>query len=278
MALIRFVLLFSLYGVAILGCGRSDDTGFSEHATVAAGVEFLLFPNSQASLGVADYDVVADNTSGSAITYTLTIVSTDGGSNTVTGTLASGATNTVLTTFEQRIAGGATITLSTGGATTLLRVCVSGATCTSASLYIATSASVGNPSIDLPRYKTDTAAYATAYYAAIDPSNTRDTLAKFRTTNGFGGNCAPNAATEFEVRFRDVLDLGYGRHLCIRGSTTAVGDVAAWVENFQVTAVPGVKYGPLNLEAVVNDDHRWHVGTNAIEYSAANPLDRKSVV
>ena len=34
--------------------------------------------------------------------------------------------------------------------------------------------------------QTDTAAYTEAYYRAIDPTNARDTLDKYKATNGFG--------------------------------------------------------------------------------------------
>jgi hypothetical protein len=254
-----------LSALALAGCGRSDNTG-AQTTSVATGVDFLMFPNPHPSLGVGDYDVIITNTSGSAFTYILTIVSTDGGSKTASGSLNNGANTTV--SFEQRLPGGVTITLSNGGASATLALRVSG---TSSNI---SSASGANPGIELPRYQTDAVAYAQAYYAAIDPGNDRDTLTKFKTTNGFGpGACTPTGAqanplvlpVEFNVRFRDVLDLGYGRHMCMRQN--ANGDIAVWVENFQVTAIPGIKYGPLNLEAVVNDDRRWHVGTNAIEFS-----------
>ena len=114
-----------------------------------------------------------------------------------------------------------------------------------------------NPIINLARYNVDQVAYAQAYYAAVDPLNERDTLAKWQAKNGY-------ILCDQEVRFRDVHDLGYGRHMCAWQNGS---DIAVFVENFQVTAVPGQNYGPLNLEAVVSNDRRWHIGTNAIEYS-----------
>lgn len=258
--LLTAVLLCATLG----GCGRGDDTGIQSSSTVAATVDFLIFPNPQPSLGTGDYDVVITNNAATPFNYTLTVTTTYGSVQTFTGTLANGASTTV--SFEQLLPGGATVSLNNGGALGTLRLCASSASCTSSN-DIAVSGSVANPSIELPRHQIDSTAYATAYYAAIDPLNERDTLAKFKAKNSFGTDCSPNGTTEFEVRFRDVIDLGYGRHLCVRGNTAAAGDTAAWVENFQVTAVPGQKYGPLNLEAVVTDDRRWHVGTNAIEYS-----------
>jgi mono/diheme cytochrome c family protein len=129
------------------------------------------------------------------------------------------------------------------------------------------SSLIVNPSITLPRYHIDQIAYAQEYYKAIDPADARSTLAGFKATNGFGTTCNPDGITEFEVGFRDVKDLGYGRHMCWRGSTTAAGNIAIWVENFQVSATSD-HYSRLNLEALVNNDRRWHVGTNAIEYGA----------
>lgn len=256
-------LAWLLCALVLTGCGERKDDNGSQQSTVARAVEFLAFPNPHPNLGVADYDIIITNNSGSTFSYTLTIEPTDSGSQRHTGTLANGASTTI--TYAQLVPGGVTIRLDSGGGSASLALRVSGT-----STNIA-SASAANPTITLEKYQTDTVAYATAYYAAIDPNNDRDTLAKFKSYNGFGSECAPNGTSEFEVRFRDVLDLGYGRHMCVRGSTSAVGDVVAWVENFQVTAVPGLKYGPLNLEALINNDRRWHVGTNAIEYSAANP-------
>jgi mono/diheme cytochrome c family protein len=186
-----------------------------------------------------------------ATTYTLNAAYTDGTSETFSDSF-TGLNQTFVHTIKVNQAGGITLSLnSTAAATLVLR---QGATALSS-----TATSV-NPSISLPRFNIDQIAYAQAYYAAIDPGNNKDTLAKWKTTNGFG-------PCDYEVRFRDVHDLGYGRHMCWRRDALT-GDIAVWVENFQVKAVPGQNYGPLNLEAVVNDDRRWHISTNAIEYSA----------
>jgi mono/diheme cytochrome c family protein len=42
------------------------------------------------------------------------------------------------------------------------------------------------------------------------------------------------------------------------------------VQNFVVDDLPGVTYGPLNLDAAINQVERYHLGTNAIEYG---PID-----
>lgn len=112
-----------------------------------------------------------------------------------------------------------------------------------------------------------------AYYNTIDPAATRDTLSKWQTENGFlnadgtAAECNPASCRQTHVKFRDTKDLGYGRSMHMRWNTVT-NDIAVYVENFQVDAVPGVPYGPLNFEALVNDDRQWNFGFNAIEFSA----------
>ncbi len=232
---------------------RSDDTGIT--VVVDPDNDFLLFPNAHASLGVGDYDVVLTNTSfpSNPTPWTLTIIYSDGTSASSSGTWTMN-NHMVTQPIEVNRAGGIVILLNSGGATATLILRNAGATS-----VIASAAAAVNPSITLSRFQIDQTAYAQAYYAEIDPLNERHTLAKFKAKNGFG-------PCDYEVRFRDVLDLGYGRHMCARRNVMT-GDIAVWVENFQVTAIPAQFYGPLNLEAVINDDRRWHIGTNAIEYS-----------
>ena len=112
-----------------------------------------------------------------------------------------------------------------------------------------------------------------AYYNTIDPDNTRDKLTKWQIANGFlnaDGSvalCAPINCKSAHVTFRDTKDLGYGRSMFMRWNLDTQ-DVAIYVENFQVDAVPGVPYGPLNFEALVAGDRSWNFGVNAIEFSA----------
>lgn len=117
-----------------------------------------------------------------------------------------------------------------------------------------------------------------AYYNTIDPGDTRDTFFKWQLANGFintdgsEAECNPSDCVQTHVSFRDTKDLGYGRNMFMRWNTLT-GDVAVYVENFQVDAVPGVPYGPLNFEALVNDDRQWNFGVNAIEFSAFPATD-----
>lgn len=120
----------------------------------------------------------------------------------------------------------------------------------------------------------NTETYARAYYAAIDPANAKDTLAKWKAANGFGG--APGALGEVAATFGDMRDLGYGRRMT--GRQNPDGSIAMFVENYLVNAGDGYTYSRLNLDAAIAAvqtgsgngtrlDNRWHVGTNAIEYS-----------
>jgi mono/diheme cytochrome c family protein len=115
--------------------------------------------------------------------------------------------------------------------------------------------------LDLPASRTNDASYAAAYYATIDPDGERETLEQFKALHGFG-------AGDTHVIFRDTKDLGYGRDMYFRD--TGAGTYAFYVQNFVVDDLPGVTYGPLNLDAAINQVERYHLGTNAIEYG---PID-----
>ena len=104
-------------------------------------------------------------------------------------------------------------------------------------------------------------AYATAYYEAIDPSNERDTLAKFKAKNLFGA--AAGALGEETVIVGDQRDLGYGRKMTARQNPD--GTLAFVVENYMVGAYGA--YSSLNLDAATMPEAKWHLGTNAIEVS-----------
>lgn len=109
--------------------------------------------------------------------------------------------------------------------------------------------------------QTDSPEYAAAYYRAIDPTNARDTFAKWKALNGF----ETGTGNEVQVIFGDRRDLGYGRRMTFR--TNADGTAAAYVENYVVQAGPGYSYASANLDAAIQRDTRWVVGISAIEYS-----------
>ncbi len=112
-------------------------------------------------------------------------------------------------------------------------------------------------------FQTDTIAYAQAYYAAIDPTNQKDTLAKWMSANGFDSG----TGTQVSVVFGDQRDLGYGRRMTARQNVD--GSIAVMVENYVVEPAANYTYSTLNLDAAVVQDRRWHIATNAIEFSVS---------
>ena len=123
-------------------------------------------------------------------------------------------------------------------------------------------------------FETNTSDYADAYYRAIDPNNDKDTIDKWKAQNGFSDSTSPLAGTEQMAVFRDTKDLGYGRRMTGRRNTSADpkidGSVAFYVENYSVAPNASGGYSSiLNVEAAIRRDTRWHVGTNAIEWSTA---------
>ena len=110
-------------------------------------------------------------------------------------------------------------------------------------------------------FQTLAIAYAQAYYDAVDPTNQRDTLDKWRAVNGFGSG----TGTEVTVVFGDVRDLGYGRRMTARQNIN--GTLAIMVENYAVPVGAAYTYSTVNLDAAVVRDRRWHIATNAIEFS-----------
>src|SRR5713101_6401962 len=115
-------------------------------------------------------------------------------------------------------------------------------------------------------FETDTDPYAEAYYHAIDPVNVKDTIDRWKTANGFAGTSNPRPGTEHLVVFRDVKDLGYGRRMTGRMNSDD-GSVAFFVENYDVSSISSGGYSSFNVEAAIARDTKWHVGTNAIEWS-----------
>ena len=110
-------------------------------------------------------------------------------------------------------------------------------------------------------FETNTTAYTQAYYAAIDPgAPTRDTLSKWKAANGFG-----TGGQEYTAVFLDVRDLGYGRRM--NGRINSDGSIAFFVENYLVQTAGAGYSSTINVDAAVVRDPKWHIGTNAIEWS-----------
>src|SRR5258706_447236 len=109
-------------------------------------------------------------------------------------------------------------------------------------------------------FETDTTQYAAAYYAAIDATNAKDTIDKWRAANGFTGYATPaRPGTEHLAVFRDVKDLGYGRRMTGRRNSDEPS-VAFYVENYRVSPNGSADYpSELNVEAPIRLDTQWHV-------------------
>lgn len=109
----------------------------------------------------------------------------------------------------------------------------------------------------------DASAYASAYYAAVDPGGARTTLEDYIALHGLD-------TPDVHVIFRDSKDLGYGRDMYMRSYPNPSGCpgqiIAFYVRNFSVQIVDGFAYGPVNLDAAIDEDMQYHVGTNAIEF------------
>lgn len=262
----NYRLLLCLVLMPILAaCSRGDNAGqMNTTLGISDPNSFAQFFNPQVSLQAGNYTIVAATyANGTVSNYTLTITDDNGAVTTFNGSWnpSAGQSTTGNPTYP--------LTLSTGGGITIDLVSP-----TSSDTYLFLLDSSGNivardddsggnlnARIALPA-PINSVAYAKAYYAMIDPSNNEDTLAKWQAANGFG------AGYDEHVVFHDVRDLGYGRSMYVRGSTTAYGDVAVYVMNFAVDAGTGeYSNSSLNLDAAVTNDMRWHIGTNAIEYS-----------
>ena len=110
-------------------------------------------------------------------------------------------------------------------------------------------------------FEVGAAEYATAYYQAIDPTNAKDTLDKWKAANRIGDTSG--GQEEYSVIVGDMRDLGYGRRMTAHKNPD--GTMAFVVDNYLVGAYGG--YSPLNLEAAIQRVGQWHLGTNAIEFS-----------
>jgi mono/diheme cytochrome c family protein len=109
--------------------------------------------------------------------------------------------------------------------------------------------------------QTDTPAYAQAYYAAIDPNNTKDTFAKWKAANGFD----TGTGTQVTAVFGDSRDLGFGRRMTARQNPD--GTLAFLVENYLVKTGGAYGFSPINLEAAIVRDPKSLMYLNGIEFS-----------
>lgn len=127
-----------------------------------------------------------------------------------------------------------------------------------------------NITVDITDSQINSVAYADKYYSAVDPDNERTTLAAWKTKNGF------DQGHDVHVIFRDSKDLGYGRDMYARRNDD--GSLAFYVNNFVVAVGKGnpANYAPLNLLAATDQNFDYHLGSNAIEFSAIDPTNPDS--
>ena len=113
-------------------------------------------------------------------------------------------------------------------------------------------------------YQTESEAYALAYYEAIDPGPNpkKDTLEKWKRENKFD----TTEGNQVTVVFGDKRDLGYGRRMTARYNPRDQ-TIAFLVENYVVSPGGAYSYSKLSLEAAAQQDVRWRIGINAIEFS-----------
>lgn len=248
--------------LGLSGCGRDDTPEDIEEVTLSTPNTFLQYPNMHASLPAGHYKVVAATANaGQTGSFGLSITYDDGSLQTLSGNWSSSAGQDPLSTanpsFDVELvrAGGIRVTLNSNIDTYLYLLDRNNNVVAEDD----NSGSGNNALIDLPKSRVDNEAWASAYYAAIDPANERDTLSKWKTKNGFDNDPGTH------VIFRDTKDLGYGRSMYFRQGPN--GCAAIYVENFAVDLVDGLPYTTLNLTAAINDDRIHHFGTNAIEYS-----------
>lgn len=257
-----------LLPVAVLllaGCSRGDDAAEAPAAEVTdkfASNHFLQYLNQQPSLAAGSYGVRVAAVGGT-VTFTLNATFDDGSTTTSTNSVDPLSVGVIGIGALSR-AGGAEITVSSSGPMCIfleLNDHVVARAGDSDDTDDDCDTGVTNPSLDLPASRTNDESYAAAYYATIDPDGERDTLDRFQAFNNFG-------AGDTHVIFRDTKDLGYGRDMYFHDNGD--GTYAFYVNNFVVADVPGVGYGPLNLDAAIAQVKRHHIGTNAIEFG---PID-----
>jgi mono/diheme cytochrome c family protein len=109
--------------------------------------------------------------------------------------------------------------------------------------------------------QTDTPAYAQAYYAAVDPNNTKDTLAKWKAANGFD----TGTGTQVTAVFGDSRDLGFGRRMT--GRQNPDGTIAFLIENYLVKTGAAYGFSPINLEAAIVQDPNALLYVAGVEFS-----------
>ena len=264
-----------------LACGNGSVDSFEEAVTLATPDKYLTFFNRQAELAAGSYTlIVATAISGQSGSFSVLVKRNNGGSeqllsgswsnsagpSATPATTCSGASANVCFNIDMQDAKGASFELTTSldGILYLVDDSNTAQTVGTANANGVITSGVSE-TLNYSESIIDESDFATAYYTAIDPGNARDTFQKFRSLHGFD-----TAGEDVHVTFRDSKDLGYGRDMYMRSypNPDCGGQVVAfYVRNFSVDIIDGFAYGPVNLEAAIEDDLQFHFGSNAIEFS-----------
>jgi len=227
---------------------------------------FLQFKNNHAPLSAGVYTIAAATViAGESDDYVLTITFDDGQTETINGRWDSSGgllamnENNGQHQVELIKAGGLKIELSSSVDNYLF--------ITRNGHVIAENNDNGEQTdalITLQSSQINSAVYAQAYYKAVDPFDERTTLADWKNINEF-----TNGADQHIV-FRDEFDLGYGRD--IYAKVRSDGGFSFYVDNYVVQLSSGdvSTYANLSIDAAIAADTKYHIGSNAIEFS---PID-----
>jgi len=267
-------MLLLLLSAILGGCGGSGDEydGFDASVTTSTPNKYLNFFNRQADLAPGRYTlVVATKGAGQAGNFSLTTRrnngseaqlangswSSSGGPDDIDPKCGSG--NRCIN-FDIEDASGATFTLNSALDAKLYLVDDSD---TPRVVAEAEANGAGVPlTMTFSQSEIDEDKFSNAYYDAIDPSGARSTAQKYIALHGLDN-------PDVHVIFRDTKDLGYGRDMYMVSypNPGCGGQMTVFfVRNFSVKIVDGFAYGPVSLEAAINEDLQHHVGTNAIEF------------
>lgn len=277
--------LIALTVLQLYACGGGDEyNGFDSTTKLDEPNKFLTFFNRQGELPAGQYTlVVATATTNQTGSFSVLVNRNDGsadqlltdnwtdsfGPSATPSTTCTGATANVCFTIDIQQALGAKFTLNTTADGLLYLLDDSN---TIQLVGQASPNGSGVPvTLNFDESNIDKPTFATAYYAAVDPANARDTLQKYRSLHSFDSIAGPDV----HVIFRDSKDLGYGRDMFMRSYpnvTVANGGcggqvIAFYVQNFSVSIIDGFAYGPVNLEGAIEQDLQYHFGSNAIEFS-----------
>jgi len=271
----------ALLALFLQACGNGSVDGFEEEVTLATPNKYLLFLNRQTELAPGRYTlVVATANAGESGSFSVLVKRNNGSSDQLLNgswsnsagpsatpvSTCSGTPVNVCFNVDMQDATGASFELTTSldGILYLVDDSNTARTVGTANANGVVASGISE-TLKYSESNIDENAFAAAYYTAVDPANARDTFQKFRAVHGFD-----TVGEDVHVTFRDSKDLGYGRDMYMRSypNPDCGGQVVAfYVRNFSVDIIDGFAYGPVNLEAAIDEDLQFHFGSNAIEFS-----------